>query len=408
MKQNKVLFIGLVWPEPTSSAAGIRILQLVQFFVNQGYEVTFSSAAQKTEASFVFADESVEEVPIVLNSSCFNEFLNELNPSIVVFDRFVSEEHFGWRVTQECPDAIQILDTEDLHFLRAAREVSYKKKTEINLFNEITFREIASILRCDLSLLISEVELNLLETTFQIPSLLLFYLPFLEDVSKGSPKNLKSFDERSDFVFIGNYLHEPNWQTLVELKKNIWPRIRKRLPKSKLHIYGAYSSQKVFDFHKESEGFLVHGKAENAENVISNARILLAPIPFGAGQKGKFVDALKVGTPIATTTVGAESMFDRAVPGVVTDDSADFIEQSVDLYQNQIRWGKAQALGIQILNEKFDRHRYEPYLIQKINEIQSSLELFRNQNFIGKILKQNTFNSLKFMSLWIQEKNKSK
>ena len=408
MKQNKVLFIGLVWPEPTSSAAGIRILQLVQFFVNQGYEVTFSSAAQKTEASFEFANEGVQEVPIVLNSSCFNEFLNELNPSIVVFDRFVSEEHFGWRVTQECPDAIQILDTEDLHFLRTAREISYKKKSEINLYNEITFREIASILRCDLSLLISEVEKNLLETTFKIPSLLLFYLPFLEDLSKWNSENLKSFDERSDFVFIGNYLHEPNWQTLVELKKNIWPRIRKRLPKSKLRIYGAYSSQKVFDFHKESEGFLVHGKAENAENVISNARILLAPIPFGAGQKGKFVDALKVGTPIATTTVGAESMFDRAVPGVVTDDSADFIEQSVDLYQNQIRWGKAQALGIQILNEKFDRHRYEPYLIQKINEIQSSLELFRNQNFIGKILKQNTFNSLKFMSLWIQEKNKSK
>src|SRR5690606_18543561 len=99
---------------------------------------------------------TVKEIPIQLNHSSFHEFLKKINPNIVVYDRFVSEEQFSWRVTQECPNAVQILDTEDLHFLRAAREKAYKKQEEIDLYNEITTREIASILRSDLSLMISE------------------------------------------------------------------------------------------------------------------------------------------------------------------------------------------------------------------------------------------------------------
>src|SRR5690606_10788723 len=197
MIQNKVLFIGLVWPEPTSSAAGKRILQLVEFFINRGDEVDFSSAAAKSEASFCFEQtqqslfNTVKEIPIQLNHSYFNEFLKEFHPNIVVYDRSVSEEQFGWRVTQECPNAVQILDTEDLHFLRAAREKAYKKREEIDFYNETTMREIASILRSDLSLMISEFEMDLLQDEFKIAHSLLHYLPFLEDFIETNSEGFK-------------------------------------------------------------------------------------------------------------------------------------------------------------------------------------------------------------------------
>ena len=57
-----------------------------------------------------------------MNSSTFDEFVGELNPSIVLFDRFVVEEQFGWRVAEQCPHALRILDTEDLHFQRRERK----------------------------------------------------------------------------------------------------------------------------------------------------------------------------------------------------------------------------------------------------------------------------------------------
>lgn len=407
MTENKVLFIGLVWPEPTSSAAGKRILQLMEFFLNRGDEVVFSSAAAKSEASFELNKWNVKEVPVQLNHSSFNEFLEEFNPDIVVYDRFVSEEQFGWRVAQECPNAVQILDTEDLHFLRAAREKAYKKQEEIDLYNETTIREIASILRSDLSLIISEFELNLLQNEFKISPELMHYLPFLENTSLRwlSEVEAKSFEERKDFIFIGNFLHEPNWQTVLHLKKNIWPKIKSKLPDANLQIYGAYPSQKVWDLHNEKQGFLVQGKAENAIEVISKAKVLLAPIPFGAGQKGKFIDAMQAGTPIATTSIGAEGMFSDLIPGIVEDEENFFVSKSIELYENENLWLKAQENGFQILNQKFNKNLFQEEFNQKIIQLQSNLSQHRKENFIGQILKSNAANALKYMSLWIEAKN---
>ena len=92
------------------------------------------------------------------------------------------EEQFGWRVAENCPSAIRILDTIDLHFLRKGREEAYKKSknyTDEFLINDFTKREIASIYRCDLSLIISEFEMKLLQDKFNINSSLILYLPFL-------------------------------------------------------------------------------------------------------------------------------------------------------------------------------------------------------------------------------------
>src|SRR5690606_12853298 len=142
---------------------------------------------------------------------------------------------------------------------------------------------------------------------------------------------LKGFWERQDFIFIGNFLHEPNWQTVLHLKKSIWPKIKSQLSDAQLHIYGAYPTQKVWDLHQEKDGFLIHGKADNALEEISKARILLAPIPFGAGQKGKFIDAIQAGTPIATTSVGAEGMFSDLIPGIIEDDENAFVLKTIEL-----------------------------------------------------------------------------
>ncbi|UZJ65054.1 hypothetical protein OKW96_01845 [Sphingobacterium sp. KU25419] len=116
MEKQEILFIGLVWPEPSSSAAGFRIIQLLKSFQNNGNTITFASAASRSPYSADLSAMGIHEVEIKLNDASFNDFVQELNPNIVVFDRFMTEEQYSWRVAQECPDAVRILDTEDLHF----------------------------------------------------------------------------------------------------------------------------------------------------------------------------------------------------------------------------------------------------------------------------------------------------
>ena len=402
---RKVLFIGLVWPEPTSSAAGTRIIQLVQLFLANGDEVHFASAASKSNFSFNLANLGVTEHDIKLNHSSFDDWVSKLNPTVVVFDRFMTEEQYGWRVQQQCPNTLLILDTEDLHFLRHARQQALKSKTELDLYNDVSKRELASILRCDLSLIISQAEMEVLRK-FKIDERIIYYLPFLEEPITYT-ENWRTFEERKDFVFIGNYLHEPNWQTLQYLKTKVWPLLSKKLAKACLNIYGAYATEKVMQLNNPKEKFFVHGRAENSRATIAQHQILLAPLLFGAGAKGKFIDAMQTGTPISTTTVGAEGMANGLDwPGVINDDLQTFVDETAKLYQNDEQWKQAQQNGVEIINQLYAKTNFEKPFLERVNEIEENLIKHRQQNFLGQILKHHTLQSTKYMSLWIEEKNK--
>lgn len=408
MSAKKLLIIGLVWPEPGSSAAGTRMIQLVNLFLVKGYQITFASAASKSEFSYDFSKTSVIEQEIKLNDESFNTFLKELKPDLVLFDRFMVEEQYGWRVQQECPNALKILDTEDLHSLRNARQQSGRKKQSIDLFSEMAKREMASILRCDLSLIISEVEMEMLKAQFKIDPSLIYYLPFME--SEITPQNIESwvpYEDRADFIFIGNFLHEPNWDTVQVLKTKVWPLLRKKLPNAVLNIYGAYPSQKVLQLNNKNEKFLIKGRAADARETISKHRILLAPIQFGAGVKGKFIDAMQSGTPSVTTSVGAEAMKGELDwNGSIEDNPELFIEEAANLYQDKNAWQTAQQNGVKIINERYAAKYYADKFIKDIEKLASNLTMHRQNNFFGQILNHHTIQSTKYMSLWIEEKNR--
>lgn len=404
---KRLLIIGLVFPEPSSSAAGTRMLQLIALFQEMGYSITFASSAQESEHSFDLNSIQVSTSKIELNSSTFDIFIRELNPDIVLFDRFISEEQFGWRVIENCPNAIRVLDTEDLHCLRYARHKSIKNGTDFKiedlLVEESAKREIASIYRCDLTLMISDFEMYILKDVFKIDTSLLFYLPMFYETKEES----KSFATRKDFVFIGNFLHEPNYDAVLQLK-TFWKEIKKNLPEANLNIYGAYSSQKVEQLQNVKEGFLIKGRAENAFEVIENAKVLLAPLRFGAGVKGKLLEAMVVGTPTITTLIGSEGISNTTDwNGFVVENTTDFVTKSIELYSNEEVWLSKQKKGIDILEKYFFRDKYFADFNNKILKIENNLAKWRSNNFIGNLLINNQFLSVKFMSKWIEEKNKS-
>nr|WP_315167076.1 glycosyltransferase [uncultured Flavobacterium sp.] len=409
---QKLLIIGFVWPEPNSSAAGGRMMQLISLFKAQGFSITFASPAQNSDFMVDLGEYEVDKKSIELNNSSFDIFVKELNPALVLFDRFMMEEQFGWRVAENCPDALRILDTEDLHCLRLARQKAFKENRSFSttdLFvEEVAKREIASILRCDLSLMISEFEMELLESTFKIDKALLYYLPFLlEPILSSEIEELPSFENRKDFVFIGNFLHEPNWNAVQYLKETIWPLIKKQVPEAVLNVYGAYPSQKVVQLHNSKDGFLIMGRASNAQDVVTEARVVLAPLRFGAGIKGKLLEAMQCGTPSVTTTIGSESMHgDLPWNGFITDDVADFVDAAVQLYLDKTVWVKAQKNGIEIVNQRYSKGLFETDFSTKIEFLRSNFEQHRLSNFMGAMLQHHTLKSTKYMSRWIEEKNK--
>lgn len=404
MKQ--LVIIGSVWPEPQSTAAGSRMLQLISLFQEQGYDVTFMCSASQSDYSYDLSQISVRTQSIELNNVSFDLEIAKINPSIVLFDRFMIEEQYGWRVAEQCPNALRILDTEDLHFLRKARETAYKQNRTLVFEDYIsdTFkREMASIYRCDLTLLISEYEMQLATEIFKMDASILYYLPFLsEEVNIKVPK----FEDRKHFVSIGNFLHEPNWQTVLLLKK-YWSTIKKQLPEAQLLVYGAYVTEKAKQLHDEKEDFLIQGRADNVVTIFQNARVLLAPIPYGAGLKGKLFEAMQHGLPSVTTAMGAEGMYGNLEwSGAIATHESDLINHAIQLYTEENQWKTAQKKGYEIIEKRFKTSLFAADFMNKVYYLQENLNTHRNKNFLGQIVQHQSLQSTKYMSKWIESKNK--
>ncbi|SQF98338.1 glycosyltransferase [Paucimonas lemoignei] len=424
--QTRVLIIGYVWPEPRSSAASGHMMQLIHCMLEQGWRITFASPATEGEHKADLAVLGIDEVRIELNNSSFDEFVGELQPDIVLFDQFMIEEQFGWRVEKHCPTAVRILETSDLQSLRNTRHAQLKRfinestqlddlnsflgSSECSIVSEMAVtdlaqREVAALFRSDLNLMTSDVEMQLLSEQFAVPQALLHWCPLMVE---GSGGDYRPFAERANFLSIGNFRHAPNWDAVLWMKNAIWPLIRQQLPKAQLHIYGAYTPPKATALHNAAQGFHVMNWAEDALQVMSQARICLAPLRFGAGIKGKLVDAMLCGTPSVTTPIGAEAMSGNLPwPGLVASSAQDIADAAVRLYQDQALWHQAQQAGTALLLARYQHTQHCASLIQRIEQLRQDLPAHRTANFIGAMLRHHHHKSTQYMAQWIEAKNRN-
>jgi glycosyltransferase involved in cell wall biosynthesis len=369
-----------------------------------GWRVSFACAAQPSEHSLDLDALGVNSHSVQPNDATFDAWLAELAPEVVVFDRFMIEEQFGWRVEKSCPQPLRVLDTSDLHCLREARQTQLKQGGALDLYNEIALREIAAIHRSDLTLMISEYEMEVLREQFAIPEPQIAYWPFgLEQNDSTFPE----FDARQHFIMIGSFMHPPNVDAARWCKQAIWPRIRKALPEAELHCYGSYGDKFKGELHAPKAGFYYKGRADDALATMANYRVNLAPLRYGAGLKGKVFDGFQTGTPTVTTLIGAEGIVGDLDWGcAITDDPQQFADAAIEVYANAERWAEVQAQGQRIARERFDAAKWQPQLPQLLEAAIAHRDENRHQQFVGRMLRHHHHRSTEFMSRWIEAKNR--
>ncbi|GGD38864.1 glycosyltransferase [Muriicola marianensis] len=408
-KNIKVLIIGLTWPQPEATGAGIRMVQLISLLKSLGFSITFCSAAAIPESNGYPEIPGVVFEPVKLNHESFDRFLLSLRPDMVIFDRFLTEEYFGWRVATTLPNTLCVLDTEDLHSLRHAREFALQedRSFEPALWRnmDITKRELASIFRSDLALIISRFEMEWLETHVPAIEPHLFYLPFLYKKTDFLPEaRMKNFSDREDFIFIGNGRHSPNTDAILYLKREVWPEIRKQLPHAGVCIYGAHLSREITGLTDAKENFFVKGWVPEVSEVLNSARVSLLPLRFGAGLKGKLFEAIRCGTPSAMTSIAAEGTSFARMSDFIKDDPAELASIAVSLYRDEGLWVEWQKRGASILKRDFLREDFKKSFSSKLDFLFHHLEKHRDENLIGSILLHHTMASTRYLSKWIELK----
>lgn len=404
MEQSKILLvIGLVYPQPHTTAAGWRMQQLLQLFKEEGWKIHYwHTNSQDTSNELPEIDSSQL---IEVNLSEVDNFLKEIKPKIVLFDRFVAEEQFGWRVRENCPNALTILDTEDLHFLREARATAYQKYKSISNVDYHTstmYREMASIHRCDITILISSFEKDLLINEFSMPESQLMLLPFLWEKTERKTKN--RFSERKNMVTIGNLKHEPN-RALVKWLYQHWELFRKEIPEVEMHVYGAYADAAMLQLHQPKKGFYLKGTCDHVEETLSHYKIMMAPVPFGAGQKGKILDALQFQIPVVTNSIGMEGMGKpKDWNGLIAENIEKVIELTKLLYFSEEAW-KESMVNYPKLLSYFAKDQWVISFWKKLQPILDNVSMHRKKHYRMGMMNHQNMQASRYLSKWIEEKN---
>lgn len=237
------------------------------------------------------------------------------------------------------------------------------------------------------------------------------------------PVTTHDFEDRKDYVTVGGFKHAPNIDSIRLLKYEIWPRIRKQLPTSRLHIYGAYPTHEILAMHDERTGFIVHGAVDDLDAVLRKGRVLLALLRFGAGIKGKIVDAWRCGCPVVTSPVGAEGMtnnesnassnidgeqftneIDGSWGGMIASDTNNFVDAAVKVYTHKDHWRSCQDKENGLLKLLFDGRTNLPLVEDSICNGIMDLSRRRRLDVVGAILWRGAQRSTEYFSRWIELK----
>ena len=120
-------------------------MDVMQSLQAAGWELHFACCAQPSPHAVDLGAHGISVHSIRVNETAFDPWIKALQPELVLFDRFMIEEQFAWRVAQQCPQALRVIDTSDLHCLRAARQDALKTGGAFSPQHPIALREIAAI-----------------------------------------------------------------------------------------------------------------------------------------------------------------------------------------------------------------------------------------------------------------------
>ena len=146
--------------------------------------------------------------------------------------------------------------------------------------------------------------------------------------------------------------------------KTLFPKIRKQLPDIKLYVIGSNPTQNVIDMCSNVKNIEFLGYVKNIEPYLKKCRLLLAPIRFGAGVKGKITQSMTYGLVVVTTPIGAEGISDKIDDVLsIADNDDQFVEKAVSLYGNKELWTK-----LSLNSKKHSEENFSPEFIKNTLE----------------------------------------
>ncbi len=364
----RVLVVDHRVPMPDRDSGSMRMVGIMRALIGLGARVTFipenlapvqpyTRALQRMGIEVLYGQVEVKDELRTIGAGLDLAILSRPHPA----------SHWLDTVREHAPSAVIAYDTVDLHWLREARRGASQADAHARVARNgsldlasivpkakaLRELELAMIRASDATLVVTEAERSQVER--DVPGANVLVVPNIHDVES----NVPSADSRSGILFVGGFEHVPNVDAAVRLVKDVMPEVWRELGDVQVTIVGPSAPPEVQAL--ASPLVDVTGWVEDVTPLLRRARLLLAPLHYGAGMKGKVTQCLAAGLPVVTTPIGAEGLTPEGAGAseqslLVGESTRELIDETIRLYRDDELWQRLSLAGQASITENCSTH----------------------------------------------------
>lgn len=365
-----ILWVDSVTPTPDKDSGSIDTINFFEQATADDWGVTFMPwDGLRHEGRYTKDLQTIGVECIYDPSSSAEQHLNTLTDSydVVVLSRVTVAKYAYPIIRRLYPTAKIIFNTVDLHFLRYARESALLAKDSQHQLSTRSQRverdeELEMVSNCDVTIVVSEEEKKILQGYVEPADVRV--IPLFRDVVGCS----NAYENRLNIGFIGGYQHPPNVDAVKYFISKIWPLVSSKIKNCKFVIAGSNAPAEILNLagaRVEVRGFI-----PTVTELLEEVRLMVAPLRYGAGIKGKVVSGLCHGVPQVVSKEAAEGMgLEKTAAVMIAGDAQQFADSIIELYNNRLLWNNMSRAAVCMARQSYSKEAIGGKITSLLNEL---------------------------------------
>jgi len=356
-EQKTLLVVDHYVPHYDKDAGGRSVYQYLKLYRSMGLHVIFigdnyyrhepyTTELQQLGIEVLYGNWYVNSIEDwIKRNGCYIDYVYLNRPHIAI-------KYIDW--VKQYTKARIIYFGHDLHYVREQRNYEIEKNPEL-LKSAERWRKLEYELfeKADLIHVVGTYEQEIIRRQF--PEKKVSNIPLFMVDEGGLAKECRTFEERDHFLFVGGFSHKPNIDAMLWFVNHVFPIITEVLPDAKLTIAGSNPPSAITDLANSNIKVTGYISDEALQELYNHSRVIVAPLRYGAGVKGKVIEALINKVPIVTTSIGAEGLVEAANIMAIADNAAEFAQNAIRLYTDENEWMKISNRSGPYLNQYFSK-----------------------------------------------------
>ena len=371
--RRTILIVDQYVPKPDRDAGSRSVWDIVTTLIEDGWNVKFWPHTLWYEPGYT---ERLQAIGVEVlygadNADRFGSLLEELGSSLaaVLINRpMIAKEYLAQVRTHSTAKVLYY--GHDIHYLRLrdqARLLRTRPNGEQRLMSHLEPR-IWKL--SDVVLYPSDSEVG--EVRALDPAIEAHQIPLLAFDSFGEPRAARRND-KPRLLFVAGFGHPPNRDGALWLMRDVLPILRRRGIEFELNVVGANVPGELRSLLAPDIRMLGSVSDDELDRLYQTSDLALVPLRYGAGVKGKVVEALRWGLPLVTTPAGVQGVagIERIVR--VCSDEGGFAEQIQRLLENPAEIEKMSMEMIEFAKTRFSRDAMRQALSESLRADRAKL-----------------------------------